>query len=635
MLSANLSERTNPYGSQDISDWIPADFDGASGHIPSQVRNNDVTTEQSGLFAGLTVGFKPRPSLDVSAKLLLSSDERDTVNQSLQHRLNRQRNIDALAFDERIVTELESDDRSRRNLRIAGSTRQDSIDSMILGLDLSWRHEDWRLDAAVGHNTVENSSDPANRSIVFEAQSAFGYRAGNDGSLWMSYPNGLPPVDGFTAGRINLNERTTDDTNSYASLDVTRQMGEGLLRRVRFGGKLREMSRDRDSAKARINLEDQLSLSEYSDDRFLQTPWDAEAWPAISLGAVDALAQSSQPAWEENLLNEYDVQRRTAAAYIQADFRHSINEQRFLVGNVGLRAVRTDSRIAGYEFGNNAPQPLALDTDYTDFLPSLTLRMRVAERTALTLGAARVMAHPAFNSLAPGIRLDQADKTARSGNPNLEPFRANQFLAEISWVPERGRRLTGSLIYRDVKSYFALGEESLEIDDDDDTFLVTRPINGKDGHVLTATVKVNQNLRRMNERLQNFAVALSYTRNESITDLDDPWTGESLPLPNTAEYVARAEISYTRQPFAAKLLYQWQGESLRSSFTDSGLSAWNKPTGSLNFNLGWQLNGKLQFSLDGRNLLNEERVQTSDYAGQLWRVTERNRTVSATLRARW
>ena len=71
--------------------------------------------------------------------------------------------------------------------------------------------------------------------------------------------------------------------------------------------------------------------------------------------------------------------------------------------------------------------------------------MRIAERAILTLGLAKVMTRPPFNSLAPGIRLNFADRTAKSGNPNLEPFRANQFLAELVWALESGPRLSGEM----------------------------------------------------------------------------------------------------------------------------------------------------------------------------------------------
>ena len=117
--------------------------------------------------------------------------------------------------------------------------------------------------------------------------------------------------------------------------------------------------------------------------------------------------------------------------------------------------------------------------------------------------------------------------------------------------------------------------------------------------------------------------------------MTDPYSGEKLPLPNTAEHVARADLSYSNDRFSGKLSYQWRGKSLKSSVSKSGLSVWNQPIGSLNLNLRWPLNTTLKLSIDARNLLSEEQVQTTDYKRQLWRISERDRTIAATLHANW
>ncbi len=128
---------------------------------------------------------------------------------------------------------------------------------------------------------------------------------------------------------------------------------------------------------------------------------------------------------------------------------------------------------------------------------------------------------------------------------------------------------------------------------------------------------------------------VSYIHNESSTKMRDPYTGKKLPMPNTAEQVARVNLNYSKDRLTGRLSYQWRGQSLKASVSESGLSVWNQGTGSLNLNLGWRLNDKLQISLDGRNLLSEDQLRTTDNDSQLWRFTERYRSISATLRGKW
>jgi outer membrane receptor protein involved in Fe transport len=139
----------------------------------------------------------------------------------------------------------------------------------------------------------------------------------------------------------------------------------------------------------------------------------------------------------------------------------------------------------------------------------------------------------------------------------------------------------------------------------------------------------------MTRALRNVSASVSYTYNRSSTDFRDPATGETLPMPNTAEHVVKASLNYSGDSFAGKLKYNWRGMSLKSSFSESGLSVWNQPFGSLDVNLAWQLNDAVRIGLDGRNLLNEEKLLTTDFDGQLVRINEQDRSVSVNLRAKW
>jgi len=115
----------------------------------------------------------------------------------------------------------------------------------------------------------------------------------------------------------------------------------------------------------------------------------------------------------------------------------------------------------------------------------------------------------------------------------------------------------------------------------------------------------------------------------------DPVSGDELPIPNTAEHFVKAGLNYNNESFGGRLRYQWRGKSLKSSFSESDLSIWNEPVGSLDLGLSWQLKKNVRIGLDARNLLDEEKIQTTDYSGQLMRINEQDRSVALTLRAKW
>ena len=148
MFNATLSRDTREYASQDVSRWLYNDFDGQHAWYPGQLRNNEVKDRRTDGFAGLTLGFRPHEDLLLSANLFLSRKERDISNHGLQHRFEKQRDLVALGFDGRIVSELDSSDKSRSNLRISASAREDRVDSIVLGASAIWRLEKWRLNGA-------------------------------------------------------------------------------------------------------------------------------------------------------------------------------------------------------------------------------------------------------------------------------------------------------------------------------------------------------------------------------------------------------------------------------------------------------------------------------------------------------
>jgi hypothetical protein len=47
------------------------------------------------------------------------------------------------------------------------------------------------------------------------------------------------------------------------------------------------------------------------------------------------------------------------------------------------------------------------------------------------------------------------------------------------------------------------------------------------------------------------------------------------------------------------------------------------------------LNDAVRIGLDGRNLLNEEKLLTTDFDGQLVRINEQDRSLAFTVRAKW
>src|SRR3546814_14511326 len=81
--------------------------------------------------------------------------------------------------------------------------------------------------------------------------------------------------------------------------------------------------------------------------------------------------------------------------------------------------------------------PVPFSSAYTDVLPMVNLRVKVTGDLVARFAAGRTVARANFAQIAPGINLNGTTLTATGGNPDLQPFRANQYDMSIEWYPDR------------------------------------------------------------------------------------------------------------------------------------------------------------------------------------------------------
>lgn len=184
--------------------------------------------------------------------------------------------------------------------------------------------------------------------------------------------------------------------------------------------------------------------------------------------------------------NTYTLSEETQAVYVQGNFDTQLFDLPF-TGNVGLRVVHTELSSTGtrIDFSQLDPQPTGdgefmvnitddmlisstEDHDYTVFLPSYNGSLEVAPELFLRTAAARTMSRAPFIDLrnsgvlmGPGTDLVQIN--TQSGNPNLDPFIADQFDLALEWYPSKDLSLSGNLFYKRVDGYLTTDVDSSAI----------------------------------------------------------------------------------------------------------------------------------------------------------------------------
>ena len=156
----------------------------------------------------------------------------------------------------------------------------------------------------------------------------------------------------------------------------------------------------------------------------------------------------------------FTAQEKTQGGYVMAN----LAGDRWR-GNAGVRFVHTDQITTGAVFVADttlpgvipnpfgAYIPTAAERTYNDALPSFNLAYDITNDLIARVAAARVIARPDFTDMVPRTTLNVGALTGSAGNPNIDPYRADQGDLSIEWYPNKDTAYSLALYYKRIKSF--------------------------------------------------------------------------------------------------------------------------------------------------------------------------------------
>lgn len=225
--------------------------------------------------------------------------------------------------------------------------------------------------------------------------------------------------------------------------------------------------------------------------------------------------------------NNRAVSEEDTGAYLQADFTRQLFGRR-LRGNMGIRYVKTDLHAEGYQALGGGTLTV-VDRSYEDWLPSANFSYDLTDDFVVRLAAARVMARPQLGNMSPGGSINTTGQLSiTTGNPQLDPFRANTFDASFEWYFAKDALISVGLFYKDIKTYIQTLRTSIPFVQTglpltllpanftgNEEFLVTAPINTEGGPLKGFEINYQQPFTFLPGFLKNFGTILNYTRVKS------------------------------------------------------------------------------------------------------------------------
>jgi TonB-dependent receptor len=315
------------------------------------------------------------------------------------------------------------------------------------------------------------------------------------------------------------------------------------------------------------------------------------------------------PKW--NPLQSYRVREKTNAFYVQADMSGNHWE-----GDVGVRLVKTrtsaqawDAKIISItengEFNYTAkyadPTEINEDADYTYVLPSANLTWHFTDQLQLRLGAAKTMARPAVDQLAPTNTTESVSwgefTQVYGGNVDLKPYTATQGDMSLEYYFADHSIANVAVFYKRIKNQITTSwEPGQDIGVPGYLFNVMRPINGDHAKVHGIELGLQHFWK------SGFGVRAQYTRNWSKSWVD----GEERPLEGIAPATYSLGVMYEKDKWSLGAnADRTDGFVTAINVLGTGYNEQADAITWLTAHVSYEINDAFSITLEGQNLLDD------------------------------
>jgi len=540
---------------------------------------------------------------------------------------------------------------------IQTETRRDELSTEYTQYTLTGEHrfgDRLRVNGLVGFSR-SFFDNPVQTTVILNRDNTDGYSydyRGNPDLPLIDYGFDVTDPNSFAFGiprsEIRLRPNSVDNRILTGQLNLAYELTDSFT--LKAGGNIKRYKFESDG-RARVNESvvpqlpagtDLASLTFLLDGfgRNLGYPaGNADAWIAPDIDAFadlfdiynnQGLFELSGASNSNARGNIRGVTEVDSAGYLQLDF--NVDAGVPLRGDVGLRYVHTNQRSRGYQLVAGAAQLVEAERSYEDWLPAFNLTAEVTPDILLRLGAAKVMTRPNLGSITPGGSLSTVGVFGvSSGNPLLDPIRANTLDLSAEWYFAPEAFLGIGLFYKDIKTYIQTSRVAQPFNQSglplalldglgvspSDEFVFNQPVNTEGGPLKGVEISYQQPFSFLPGALANFGTLLNYTFVDSkITYFSRlaPSGFTDADLLGLSKHAFNATLYYEDEVFSARVSAAYRDDYLTA--IPSGTS-FNNADGvrnslTLDGSIGYSLTDNLRLTLEGLNLLDTFNQQFTD-----------------------
>ena len=369
---------------------------------------------------------------------------------------------------------------------------------------------------------------------------------------------------------------------------------------------------------------------------------------AALLAATNGFAAAVQP-------NSFAIDEKVYAGYLDADFKGTLGSMPWVV-NIGARYMHTELTASGQQqqlldllpvlrdptiysgvFANGGvPQPTLKKSSYDYFLPSLNIKVNLADDIVARFSASRTVTRPQVRDLAPRTNFDvlrPASLDASGGNPDLKPYTSNNFDLSLEWYPSATTTLSVAVYYKNIQDFIVQtrSPEDFTIANAGNlpigngitgpntaTFNVRRPRNAESANVRGLELNLVHSFDYLPSPLDGFGVALNATFVSSNAEFDQASTDISFAVEGLGNSY-NATAFYEKDGFSARVAWNRRGRFLEALVTpgQGGDPVFRRAYEQVDMRASYDVTEFAQIFVEGTNVFNARNITTGRFDNQV------------------
>jgi TonB-dependent receptor len=316
---------------------------------------------------------------------------------------------------------------------------------------------------------------------------------------------------------------------------------------------------------------------------------------------------------EDSVVADYSASEDITSAY----FRLDANWDRLSMVT-GLRYEYTEIEGVGNRFDlvTDEVLPQFAGNDYGKLLPSLHFRFEADQDTIWRASYSTAVSRPNYPDTAPTLIIDDDDRSATAGNPNLKPTYSHNFDASFERYLRPLGLVSVAVFHKELKDPIFLATSN--IGSGVDSLDITRPENGDSGRITGVELAWQQTFDFLPGAWDGLGIYANYTYADSEAEL--PFGIGKTQLPGTSEHNANLAFFYEKHGLNLRLAYNWRSEYIQEfDVSDSELNVFWDDRPLVDFTASYALDKQWDMFLEGSNLTDAKQRR---YQGQPNRVLE-------------